>query len=108
MSPDVAGPARVVRFDGERWVPIGPVIPPVDDPVMHHECAASPTTWWHLPKGIAETGDRLVVRERAWEFRDRCGPNNAAVRALAHYWGVAVGDLLDTREVWSMRQVVPS
>lgn len=106
MSPEQAGPARVVRWDGYRWVTIGPVLPPIDDPEMHRNHVAGRRTWWHLPAGIAQAGDRLLAREHAWEFRDRCGPNNHMVHTLARYWEVPVAELLAVREVWSMRPVV--
>lgn len=106
MSPDDAGPARVVRWTGARWEPVGPVLPPLDDPALHDDHAHQHTSWWHLPTGIARPGDRLVARERAWEFLDRCGPRHPAVHRLAEHWQIGTAELLAQRDVWSMRPVV--
>jgi hypothetical protein len=106
MNPDEAGPARVLRYTGVTWVPVGPVLPPIDDEAMHDDRAhLRRVTYWHLPVGLAERGDRLVCRERAWEFTDRCGPHHHAVIELANYFRATVDELLKDRAVWAMRPV---
>lgn len=105
VNPTDAGPARLMRRVDGRWTPIGPVLPPIDDPDMHDGRAHERrTAWWHFPVSVgAAGGDRLLCRERAWELLGRCGPNHWAVVSLAQYFGVPISELLGDRDVFSVR-----
>jgi hypothetical protein len=106
VNAESAGPARVVRWSGSQWAPVGPVLPPVADDLMHDDHAhLRRVSYWHLPAGIAAAGDRLLCRERAWEFLGRCGRWHRAVLTLADAYGVLPDELLNNRDVWSMRPV---
>lgn len=106
-----AGPARLLRCVDGRWEPVGPVLPPVEDDGLHEPTLRpGQVIHWHFPASIdARPGDRLLVRERAVELLDRCGPTNWAVRELAAYMHAHYDDhewvdrWLADRQVWSAR-----
>lgn len=112
MRHDDAGPARLLR-PSERWRPIGPLLPPVEDDALHDDTLrAGQLVNWHFPGTLdAQPGDVLLTRERMVRLLGRCGPHHPRVIALRDYLRAHYEDADEWfagRQVWSARVVDPT
>lgn len=105
LTAEQAGPATIVRRDGDRWAPVA-TVPPLEDGDHDPHAQHRRVVYWHFHTStdIAER-DRLLARDAAWEFLGRCGPNHGAVHALAEIYEASIADVMSERQVWSCRPI---
>lgn len=112
MTAD-AGPARLLRRDDSgRWVPVGPPLPPYEDPDLHDLARdRRPHDYWILPVSAeARAGDVVVCREQTWRLAGAVTQHHHAWRELAahaHATYVDAEDWLAGVQVWSVHAVDP-
>ncbi|MEM9565834.1 MAG: hypothetical protein AAGA93_24650 [Actinomycetota bacterium] len=81
-SPVEAAPVgRVMRFDGDRWVPVGEPLPPFAHAPPNPSLYVAP---WVLPGDLGtEVGDVLVIGELAHVLMVRCERDDPLYLELA-------------------------
>lgn len=99
---------RILRFDGERWAPLGAPLPE-----LRHLPAAPgrPFAPWVIPRALAvQAGDIVAIHEQAHQLLAALGPDDPAVSQVIRQSQVLMGDdelrqWLATIELWLGRRL---
>jgi hypothetical protein len=110
MADEAAPAGRLLRYDGERWRPVGDPLPAFEHAPPTPQLPFAP---WVLPRALAPRAfDVVVVGETAHQLLARCADDDVAVESLAaqsmlFYEPHEVMRWLTGIEVWLGRRLEP-